>query len=83
MKKFIYFCIVPLLSACSILTTPIYRSIELPANMRLIEATLEKDSSVWLYMESMDSTYIPKTKILQKNSKYGIVEKKFIFQESK
>ena len=83
MRKLIYLCILSLLSACSILNTPIYRSIELPANMRLLEATLEKDSSVWLYMESMDSTYIPKTKILQKNSKYGIIEKKFIFQESK
>lgn len=59
------------------------RTIEVPAGMQLTKATLEKDSSVWLFMQSMDSNYIPKVKVMQKNSKYGIVEDKIIFRESK
>ncbi len=59
------------------------KTIELPEGMQLTRATLEKDSSVWLFMQSMDSSYTPRVKVLQKNSKYGIPERKIIFRESK
>lgn len=59
------------------------RMVYIPTGMKLIEAALETDSSVWLYMESMDSNYIPKVKVLQKVSKYGIVEQKITFKEEK
>ena len=57
------------------------RVIELPEGMKLVNAKLEKDSSVWVFMESVDSSYIPKTKILQRESKYGIIEDRLIFRE--
>ena len=59
------------------------KTIELPKGMKLIDSKIERDSSIWIFMEPMDSGYTAKTRVLQKTSKYGIIERKFIFKEIK
>ena len=59
------------------------RIVNLPDNMRLVNVKIERDSSLQVFMESMDSNYQAKTKVIQNVSKYGIIKNKVIFKESK
>lgn len=57
-------------------------TIKLPKGKKLIEATW-KDNNLWYLYEDMDSNYIPKTKVFQEESDYGVLNGKVIFVESK
>lgn len=57
-------------------------SIKLEPNQRLMEVTW-KDGDLWYLTEPMDSDYMPKTKVFQENSLYGVLEGKVIFIESR
>ena len=57
-------------------------TIKLEPNQRLIEATW-KEGDLWYLTEPMDSDYVPKTKVFQENSLYGVMEGKVIFVESR
>lgn len=54
--------------------------IKLEKGQRLIEATW-KESNIWYLTEPADSSYIPKTKVFQENSMFGVLEGKVIFIE--
>jgi len=87
MKKLLYsISIAALICSCSNLGTfsgDYNKVIAIPSGMRLLDIKLTKDSSLLLYMETADSSYVPKMKTLQKTSKYGIVERRIVFMESK
>lgn len=53
-----------------------------PQGQSVVMATF-KESNLWYLTEPMDSTYQPKTKILQEHSPWGLVEGKVYFIESK
>lgn len=57
-------------------------TIKLPKGKKLIEATW-KDNNLWYLYEDMDSNDIPKTKVFQEESDYGVLNGKVIFVESK
>ena len=57
-------------------------NIKLPKGKKLIDATW-KDNNLWYLYEDMDSNYIPKTKVFQEASDYGVLNGKVIFIESK
>ncbi len=57
-------------------------TINLPKGQKLIMATWKKTSLFYL-TEPMDSIYVPKTKVFQENSNWGVVESKVLFIESR
>lgn len=59
------------------------KTIELPKGKRLIEVTWKDNSSLWYLTEDMDSTYVPKTKYFQEESRFGVMEGCVKFVESK
>lgn len=59
-------------------------TIELPKGQKLVEATWKGDgSSLWYLTEPMDADYIPKTKVFQEDSRFGVLEGSVIFIEGK
>ena len=58
-------------------------TINLEKGRKLLEVTWKGEASIWYLTEPMDSDYIPKTKIFQENSQFGIMEGKVIFIESR
>ena len=59
-------------------------TIELPKGQKLVEATWKGDgNSLWYLTEPMDTDYIPKTKIFQEDSRFGVLEGSVVFVESK
>lgn len=57
-------------------------TITLPKGMKLVEATW-KESDLWYLLEPMDANYVPKTKIFQEDSRFGVLEGKVTFIESR
>lgn len=55
-------------------------TVKLPKGQKLIEATW-KENSLWYLTEPMDSDYVPKKKIFQESSEYGVIEGKVTFIE--
>lgn len=58
------------------------QTVKLPKGEKLIEATW-KENNLWYLTEPMDSDYIPKTRIFQESSDFGVWNGKIIFIESK
>ena len=59
-------------------------TIELPKGQKLVEATWKGDgNSLWYLTEPMDADYIPKIKIFQEDSRFGVLEGSVVFVESK
>lgn len=93
MKKFIYcfvffvFCLIgfTLFSGCD---QTITRSlggttkVELEPGEKLVEATWKGDD-IWYLVEPMDSNYTPKTKTFKESSRFGALEGKVIFIETR
>ena len=57
-------------------------TITLPKGMKLVEATW-KESNLWYLLEPMDANYVPKTKIFQEDSRFGVLEGKVTFVETR
>ena len=57
-------------------------TITLPKGMKLVEATW-KESDLWYLLEPMDANYVPKTKIFQEDSRFGVLEGKVTFVETR
>lgn len=57
-------------------------TINLEPGEKLIEATW-KDSNVWYLVEPMEDDYVPKTKVFKESSKFGVMQGKIIFIETK
>lgn len=59
-------------------------TIELPKGQKLVEATWKGETnSLWYLTEPMDADYIPKTKVFQEDSRFGVLEGSVIFIEGK
>ncbi len=58
------------------------QTIELPPNVKLMEVTW-KEGNMWYLTEPMDSSYIPKTKIFQEKSGFGVMEGNVTFVETR
>jgi hypothetical protein len=56
--------------------------VELEKGQKLVHVTW-KDSGLWYLTESMEEGYVPKTKTFQENSRFGVIEGKVLFIESK
>ena len=57
-------------------------TIKLEKGQKLMEVTWKGDD-VWYLTEPMDSDYVPKTKVFQEDSRFGVLEGKITFIESK
>ena len=57
-------------------------TVNLPKGQKLIMATWKKTSLFYL-TEPMDSDYVPKTKVFQEDSSWGVIESKVLFIESR
>jgi len=55
-------------------------TVELDPGQKLIEATW-KENNLWYLTEPMEPGYEPKTKVLQEDSRFGVMEGKVIFVE--
>ena len=56
--------------------------IQVDPGYKLVEVTW-KDENLWIFMEEMDSDYVPKTKIFKEESSYGVMEGCITFKESR
>lgn len=57
-------------------------TINLEPGKKLIEATWKEDH-LWYLVEDMDSNYVPKTKVFQESSSFGVMNGKVIFRETR
>lgn len=55
-------------------------TIELDPGQKLVEVTW-KEASIWYLTEPMEPGYMPKTKVFQEDSRFGVMEGKVIFNE--
>ena len=55
-------------------------SITLDPGQKLVEVTW-KENNIWYLTEPMEEGYVPKTKIFQEDSRFGVMEGKVIFTE--
>ena len=58
-------------------------TIEVDPGYKLLEVTWKDDGDLWMFMEEMDSDYVPKTKIFKEESSFGIMEGCITFKESR
>lgn len=59
-------------------------TINLPKGQELIEVTWKGDAnSLWYLTKPMDKNYTPTTKTFQEDSRFGLLEGKVIFVESR
>lgn len=56
--------------------------VELEKGQKLVHVTW-KDSGLWYLTEPMEEGYAPKTKTFQENSRFGVIEGKVLFIESR
>ncbi len=56
--------------------------IQVNPGYKLLEVTWKGDD-LWMFMEEMDSDYVPKTKIFKEESSFGIIEGSITFKESR
>lgn len=59
------------------------QTIDVPAGFKVTEATWKDGSELWYLMEPMEEGYVPKTKVFQESSSYGIIEGTVKFVESR
>lgn len=57
--------------------------IDVPAGYKVTEATWKDGSELWYLMEPMEDGYIPKTKVFQESSSFGMIEGTVKFVESR
>ena len=88
MKKFIYAIIIVIafmLVSCDKTFTKHFggtTTINLEPGEKLIEVTW-KDDNIWYLVEPMSDEYTPTTKIFKESSRFGAMEGKIIFVETK
>ena len=58
-------------------------TVNLPKGMKLLEVTWKENNNLWYLLEPMDDDYTPKTKVFKEDSRFGIMEGKVKFIESK
>jgi hypothetical protein len=59
-----------------------HTEIQVNPGYKLLEVTW-KDDDLWMFIEEMDSDYVPKTKIFKEESSFGIIEGSITFKESR
>lgn len=74
------------LTSCEQIITREYggtTTIKLEPGEKLLEATWKDDGNIWYLTESMDSDYVPKTKMFKESSVFGQLEGTVIFIETR